>query len=297
MLKNYFSDYFSEHFQDIYFSNFLKDIISSKYFGRIFFQAVGRQWVLTHCQKLEKKTGFQLLPLKRKRFNPFRLYCLILFVLNSDCKTVQTENLIYKSESILVYELKSSSVEFRNPEILFPIFLELYKSKDKKEKIILLENFEKIIPILNKKTNYLIIQKIEDSISPYTRFLRTSFELNLQKENIEIYFFEIDKSFNLGTNIEFQDWAVLQNTEKKCNSFPKVFFDKKGMEYKKLENCKNQFYFLEIDKDKFFAPETIEKKIKPSAELRLEKLKLLLKKGLISKEDYELKKAEILGEL
>ena len=268
-----------------------------KYFGRIFFVGNGRD------HSLQKKPGFQLLlnlglnSEVQKRFNPFRLYCLTLFVLYSNCKTLQTENLIYKSESILVYELRPTEVEFKNPEILFPIFLKLYKSKDKKEKIILPENFEKIISLLNKRTNYLIIQKTEDSISPYTRFLRTSFELDLQKENIEIYFFEIDKSFNLGTNIEFQDWAVLQNTEKKCNSFPKVFFDKKGMEYKKLDQCKNQFSFLEIDKENFFASETMEKKIKPSADLRLEKLKLLLKKGLISKEDYELKKAEILGEL
>lgn len=235
--------------------------------------------------------------LRNFHFNHYRsLYFFIFLFIQNNCKTFEKENLIYKTDSFVIYEIFPNSKETYSSEILVPIFLEIFKTKEKKERIISDESLEKISTQIKNKSNYLILIKKEDTISPYTRFLRTSFEIDLRNEKIFIHFFEIEKSFNIGTNFEFRDWAILQDSEKICKKTPSFYFDKNGIQYKKTANCEKNYSSIEIDKEKFFS-NPVAKEIKPSPDLRLEKLKLLFKKGLISKEDYELKKAEILGEL
>lgn len=218
------------------------------------------------------------------------------------------ESLIFRNINFVIYQsedLKNSHKHIVPRKLLTEIFLSFQKQKTflvQNEPIFLPDRIKEISFELSTRLKanlkYFIIIKEDDSLSPYTRFQKHSFEISFRDDRMLFQFYELNNFYNLGSKIEFQDWAIPNMDTAKCIEIPKFFFQKPGIEYAKNSKCKSEidYSLIQVDLSKFgkILPTP---SIKKSSELRLEELLNLYKKGYISKDDYELKKAEVLGEL
>jgi hypothetical protein len=198
-----------------------------------------------------------------------------------------------------------------------------------KETLWSLETIEELLPILkdilspaNKNKTFFIVVKEEDKLSPYSRIFRTTFYLNRNENILQIIFEEIDTNINFGTQFTFSDWAnpsffkVVCKKEKPLSFYGKL---ETAFQFKKDSSCEdkiilpsksvdtkieNQINYhwilvylekaIEVNKG---MPIEIGKERSKGREKRLKELQDLYKKGLINKDDYEIKKAEVLGEI
>lgn len=174
----------------------------------------------------------------------------------------------------------------------------------------------------NEGKTFFLVVKEEDPLSPYSRIFRTTFYMNRDGNSLQMVFGEINNNINFGTQFNFQDWSNPSFFSITCQKEKNIAFNgkfEKSFEFKKDSLCvdNNQLPQKNLDSKvdaqnnyrwilvSLEAALRISKEIvtKPEngksvdREKRLGELLRLYKKGLISKDDYELKKAEILGEL
>ncbi|PJZ66983.1 hypothetical protein CH371_02535 [Leptospira wolffii] len=152
---------------------------------------------------------------------------------------------------------------------------------------------------------YQIVVKREDPIRPGLRIRRTVFYLRNQPDCLVLEFSEIGQVVDFQTPYSFRDWTLAPISEPKFSEANSIFLPElrpEGLEYlnsmseeKKNRICVHpSFWTSPIPKPDSAPPA---RKTQKGIEERLRTLKELLDKGLISKPDYEKKKAEILKEL
>ncbi|PJZ70022.1 hypothetical protein CH373_12810 [Leptospira perolatii] len=154
---------------------------------------------------------------------------------------------------------------------------------------------------------YLILMKKEDQIRPGLRIRRTSFYLRNTPECIYLEFVEIGQVIDFQVPYGFRDWTLFAVSESNTGSQNEVFLSEirpSGIEYVSKPNLAGA---ISEEKNKvcvrqqFWSSPKNEslptKKVDKNLESRLKALKDLLEKGLITKQDYERKKAELLKEL
>ncbi len=154
---------------------------------------------------------------------------------------------------------------------------------------------------------YQIIVKREDPIRPGLRIRRTVFYLRNQPDCLVLEFAEIGQVLDFQTPYSFRDWTLAPISEPSFSSRNLIFLPElrpEGLEYinplpgteeKKNRICVHpSFWTSPIPKPDSVSPI---RKSQKGIEERLRTLKELLDKGLISKPDYEKKKAEILKDL
>lgn len=179
-----------------------------------------------------------------------------------------------------------------------------------------------IVSPANEGKTFFLIVKEEDPLSPYSRIFRTTFYMNRDGNSLQMVFGEVNNNINFGTQFSFQDWSNPSFFSITCQREKNIAFNgkfEKSFEFKKDSLCVDNNKFPQksiesrVDTENNYrwilvsleAVLRISKEIvtKPDngksvdREKRLGELLRLYKKGLISKDDYELKKAEILGEL
>jgi hypothetical protein len=235
---------------------------------------------------------------------------LLFLVLH--CSSIQID-LVSSRENLVIYNLEGSTkknlIHFSDQDLKYIFSLMETKSKTislkEKESLFSKEQVDEFILSLNElKNNYsnlLIIQKEDDLLSPKTRILRTSFVLNILKEGIKIDFLEIRNSINFGYYYTTNDWTSISLVKKKCITSPSIFISKlENFSYYEIDkNCSSEknFNSIILDYQKFINKDAKVKTPSKDISKRLEELKTLFKKKLITKHDYEKKKAEILDEL
>ena len=161
---------------------------------------------------------------------------------------------------------------------------------------------------------YFIVIRKDDLLQPYLRFYRTSFYLWRQK-NLHLYFTEIESNFIYQTQYTFQDWSQVSNTNFECSRTQVLyparllatsfsFSHKDNVCNTAKQKTKSQIQFnynhLLIHLNKIDYEENSEYPFDPNqknAEIRLEELERLYKKGLINEKEYNLKRKKILEEL
>lgn len=198
-----------------------------------------------------------------------------------------------------------------------------------KETLWSLETIEELLPILkdilspaNKNKTFFIVVKEEDKLSPYSRIFRTTFYLNRNESTLQIIFEEIDTNINFGTQFTFSDWANPSFFKVVCKKEKPLSFSGKletAFQFKKDSSCEDKiiipsksvdkkmenqinYHWILVNLEKAVEankgiPIEIGKERPKGREKRLKELQDLYKKGLINKDDYEIKKAEVLGEI
>ncbi len=198
-----------------------------------------------------------------------------------------------------------------------------------KESLWSLETIEELLPILNdlispanKNKTFFLIVKEEDKLSPYSRIFRTNFYFTRDGNTLQFIFGEVNNNINFGTQFAFSDWANPSFFKIVCKKEKPLTFSGKlesAFHFKKDSSCAdkkdlplktsdpnpenlNNNHWVQVDLEKVLEANKVkslnlEKENSKSRELRLKELFDLYKKGLINKDDYEIKKAEILGEI
>lgn len=214
--------------------------------------------------------------------------------------------------------------------ILFTIRKErsLLRNKDK-EPLWSSDTVDELLPVLldlispaNKDKTFFIVVKEEDKLSPYSRIFRTNFYLAREENMLNLIFGEVDNNINFGAQFSFTDWANPSFFKIECKKEKPLSFlgkleksflfkydsscaDKKSLPFKDIEvniEKPTNNYWVQVDFEKAIEA-TLEKPLRTekgnvkTREKRLKELFDLYKKGLINKDDYEIKKAEILGEI
>lgn len=154
---------------------------------------------------------------------------------------------------------------------------------------------------------YQVIIKREDPIRPGLRIRRSIFYIRNSPEGIVLEFSEIGQVLDFQTTYSFRDWTLVPIVKPEPSSSNSIYlpeirpegleyltFAKEGEEVKNRILVKNGFWTANSSKKNVGTPM---KKIPKTIEDRLRTLQELLDKGLISKQEYEKKKAEILKEL
>lgn len=154
---------------------------------------------------------------------------------------------------------------------------------------------------------YQVIIKREDPIRPGLRIRRTIFYIRNSPEGIILEFYEIGQVLDFQTTYSFRDWTLVPISKPEPSSRNSIYLPEirpEGLEYlndvtegEDIKNrilVKNGFWTANPSKKNVG---TSTKKIPKTIEDRLRTLQELLDKGLISKQEYEKKKAEILKEL
>ncbi|TGK38125.1 SHOCT domain-containing protein [Leptospira andrefontaineae] len=154
---------------------------------------------------------------------------------------------------------------------------------------------------------YQVIIKREDPIRPGLRIRRTIFYIRNTPEGIVLEFSEIGQVLDFQTTYSFRDWTLVPISKPEPSSRNSIYLPEirpEGLEYlnavtdgEDIRNrilVKNVFWTANPSKKNVGTPT---KKIPKTIEDRLRTLQELLDKGLISKQEYEKKKAEILKEL
>ncbi|TGL60994.1 SHOCT domain-containing protein [Leptospira sarikeiensis] len=154
---------------------------------------------------------------------------------------------------------------------------------------------------------YQIIIKREDPIRPGLRIRRTVLYLRNSPECLILEFSEIGQVLDFQTTYSFRDWTLVPISKPDPSSRNSVFLPEirpDGLDYlpslqageeEKNKICiKNIFWNSNVSKTN---TNSSAKKIPKTIEDRLKTLQELLDKKLISKPEYEKKKAEILKEL
>lgn len=177
----------------------------------------------------------------------------------------------------------------------------------------------------NKGKTFFFVVKEEDNLSPYSRIFRTTFYLNRDGNILQMVFGEVNNNINFGTQFSFQDWANPNFFKLVCDKKKVILLEgnlASSFQFKKdsscgdnnvlskqdldskLESLTNYKWILVdlekaeiLSKEKNSQGEKEDNKTRKSREMRLKELKDLYKKGLINEDDYEMKKAEVLGEL
>lgn len=148
----------------------------------------------------------------------------------------------------------------------------------------------------------LLISKRNDTIAPATRIYRTIFSIQLEKDFLRVYFFELD-SYKIFMNpIQTSDWAGFQETNTICQSKQIIYITEEMIftcKMKNIPNCEKEFPEAKNAivwewKKKLLPKTNVEKK---NSKERLQELEILRKEKLISKEEYLQKRKEILNEL
>lgn len=239
---------------------------------------------------------------------------------------------VYKLEEspILISNLATSNKIQIEDKLIHSIFYTI--RKDGKETLWDLETVQELVPVIkdilseaNKGKTFFMVVKEEDNLSPYSRIFRTTLYLNRDGNVLQMVFGEVNNNINFGMQFSFQDWASPNFFKIVCDKKKVILFEgslASIFQYKKDSSCgdnntlpeKNlesrlasltNYKWVLVDLEKVAArhKETDldnEKgggKTRKSREMRLKELKDLYKKGLIDKDDYEMKKAEVLGEL
>jgi hypothetical protein len=191
------------------------------------------------------------------------------------------------------------------------------------------DTVDELLPILldlispaNKDKTFFVVVKEEDKLSPYSRIFRTNFYLAREENVLNLIFGEIDNNINFGAQFSFTDWANPSFFKIECKKDKTIsFFGKleKSFRFKSDSSCADNknlpakdnkvniekpanSHWVQVDFEKAIEatlekPLTPEKGTSKTREKRLKELFDLYKKGLINKDDYEIKKAEILGEI
>jgi len=182
-----------------------------------------------------------------------------------------------------------------------------------------------ILNELNKGKTFFLVVKEEDNLSPYSRIIRTTFYLNRDGNILQMIFGEVDNNINFGTQFSFQDWANPNFFKLVCDKKKVILFEgnlASSFQFKKDSSCADNnalskqdldsklesltnYKWILVDlekagilsKEKNSQGEKGDSKTRKSREMRLKELKDLYQKGLINEDDYEMKKAEVLGEL
>ncbi|PKA17733.1 hypothetical protein CH363_03615 [Leptospira haakeii] len=154
---------------------------------------------------------------------------------------------------------------------------------------------------------YQVIIKREDPIRPGLRIRRTIFYIRNSPAGIILEFSEVGQVLDFQTTYSFQDWTLVPIVKPEPSSNNSIYLPEirpEGLDYLILptegEEVKNRilvktgFWTANSSKKNVGGPI---KKIPKTIEDRLRTLQELLDKGLISKQEYEKKKAEILKEL
>ncbi|WP_425269422.1 SHOCT domain-containing protein [Leptospira selangorensis] len=154
---------------------------------------------------------------------------------------------------------------------------------------------------------YQVIIKREDPIRPGLRIRRTIFYIRNSPEGIVLEFSELGQVLDFQTTYSFQDWTLVPIVKPEPSSNNSIYLPEirpEGLDYlvlptevEEVKNrilVKNGFWTANPSKKNVGTPT---KKIPKTIEDRLRTLQELLDKGLISKQEYEKKKAEILKEL
>ncbi|MGJ4745797.1 SHOCT domain-containing protein [Leptospira sp. SA-E8] len=154
---------------------------------------------------------------------------------------------------------------------------------------------------------YQVIIKREDPIRPGLRIRRTVFYIRNSPQGIVLEFSEIGQVLDFQTAYSFRDWTLVPIQKPEPSSRNSIYlpeihpegleyliFPTEGEEVKNRILVKNGFWTANPSKKNVGTPA---KKIPKTIEDRLRTLQELLDKGLISKQEYEKKKAEILKEL
>ncbi|MBK8396996.1 MAG: hypothetical protein IPL26_17415 [Leptospiraceae bacterium] len=175
----------------------------------------------------------------------------------------------------------------------------------------------------NLHKTFFVVIKTEDSLSPFSRIFRNTFYFNRDGNILQFVFGEINNNINFGTQYSFQDWSNPSFFSIRCKNEKEVTFSgklEKSFEFKEDSNCADNskisqkssnskldnlinYRWVLVNLENAFGllnatPSiSIPKEGSRDREKRLGELLRLFKKGLISRDDYELKKAEILGEL
>ncbi|TGK21210.1 SHOCT domain-containing protein [Leptospira fluminis] len=170
----------------------------------------------------------------------------------------------------------------------------------------LLYKAEKEIPDGSPKA-YQIILKREDQLRPGLRIRRTVFYLRNRADCMLFEFGEIGQVVDFQTAYALRDWILFPIREPETSPTNSVFLPEVrpvGLEYAesipnrnavKNRLCVRPNFWTE---KKLSEPESVPKTKSPKdAADRLKVLKDLLEKRLITKEEYERKKAEILKDL
>ena len=198
-----------------------------------------------------------------------------------------------------------------------------------KENLWSLETIEEMLPVLkqilspaNKDKTFFLIVKEEDKLSPYSRIFRSTFYMNRNENTIQIIFEEVNNNINFGNQFTFTDWANPSFFAVECKKEKPLTFAGKlesAFQFKKDPTCEdknnlpskanntkpetqNNHHWIQVNLEKAIAaskgkPQETEKETTKIREKRLKEIQNLYKKGLINKEDYEIKKAEVLGEI
>ncbi|PJZ77985.1 hypothetical protein CH365_06055 [Leptospira neocaledonica] len=154
---------------------------------------------------------------------------------------------------------------------------------------------------------YQVIIKREDPIRPGLRIRRIVFYIRNTTEGIVLEFSEIGQVLDFQTTYSFRDWTLVPIVKPESSSRNSIYLPEirpEGLDYLTLASegeevknrilVKNSFWTANPSKKNVGTPT---KKIPKTIEDRLRTLQELLDKGLISKPEYEKKKAEILKEL
>ena len=231
-----------------------------------------------------------------------------LFFLIQCSSLEKTETLVYRNTNLAIYQTIDAKNNLRqrlSANLIKDIFSSFQKKKNflgQRDLFFTTETSAEFSLIISENLKpglkFLFIIKEDDALSPFTRFQKHSFEVIFHNGLMFIRFQELSNFYNLGYKAEFQDWAIPYKRNNQCWNEAKIFFETPAIEYLRNPNCQNKFDYslLRIDLSKF-GKNIPTLPLKKSAETRLEDLLRLYNKGYITKDDYDLKKAEVLGEL
>lgn len=220
-------------------------------------------------------------------------------------------------------------------KLIQKIFFSIRKEKSilqvsGKETLWELETVDELAPVIkdilseaNRDKTFFLVVKEEDNLSPYSRLFRTTLYMNREANVLQLIFGEVNNNINFGMQFSFQDWANPNFFKLGCEKKKVVQFDGRlapSFQYKKDSTCaanldlsketlesrleiltNYKWVLVDLEKANILSKEKDSEnqtgKSRKSREIRLKELQDLYKKGLITKDDYEMKKAEILGEL
>jgi hypothetical protein len=159
---------------------------------------------------------------------------------------------------------------------------------------------------------YLVLMKKDDPLSPLTKILRNSFLIVKTETGYIFSIPDLNQNLTFATQYKFDDWALYQIP--KINSSKKQELKIKPNQldfslYKEITSEGHNYYErIMIIKDKKFLPDPLVFRMLDSDELevplqnkpvieRLKTLEELRKNGLITEEEYRLKKVEIIKDI
>ncbi|WCL49440.1 hypothetical protein [Leptospira sp. GIMC2001] len=241
----------------------------------------------------------------------------------TSCKNISKQNVRDSLSSLLI---KNPSVFRDKPKPLFPsgknldeIANSIYSNLQLHLKIetgtedsTQESNSIKIFTKNNTTYMYYFIFKEDDDLQPFTRILRTNFYFFCENHKMNIIFDEIKENIIFQNQYTWSDWINVSRFVVKANSKERLSINEKSTiiaHFKNRKSADQNITFPDwivfdfdhdgsnIEKKNAIAKEKpIDEKNK-TIEDRLNLLKHLNKKGLITNEEYKLKRKEILDSI